>query len=291
MTPGVMKKIAGILEEHYSFPINSSAIKAVSSFVFQVGKEENVFLLKIHDKETIHNESYLKRIYRFLDGKSIMPEMISTVGGDLIGSHNGELFSLSRRVENSGRPDTCLTAVAVKLAGLHGQLRKMGHLPIINHIDFVVNRDNAVRLLQKNGMGEFSYIVETLDRQMAGKNPQVIHNDLHAENIIPGPDIFFIDFNSASYKNVAFDVGNCAFRLAAGDEAGMKDFVAAYNDCLEGDRVEFSDIWTVVAFHSLQRVLFILEEQERGNHRWLGDLEKQRGFLDFSATKVAGRSD
>lgn len=279
-----------ILSRYYGISSKSMRIIAAKGTALKIERGNDSYFFKFHDKDTINDLNRIRELYAFLNKKDFMPEMIPTNCGDLIGTDANVSFSLNRWIDCHGYSDRYMGPIAEKLARLHVELRKTGGPESRSHLDIMVNNSNIFNYLKRFYLDEYAWIVEKYYNDVMNNERQVIHNDLHLGNILFSEDeVYFIDFNSASYKNAAVDVANCAFRLSQASSQNMEDFTEIYNENQGSVIVNSEESWLIVAYNAIQRILFILLENHNGNAKWMSDLNQQRMYLHCSLENILER--
>lgn len=282
--------IEDILCRYYGISSKSIRIIAAKGTALKIERGNDSYFFKFHDKDTINDLNRIRELHAFLNKKDFMPEMIPTNCGDPIGTDANISFSLNRWIDCQGYSDRYMGPIAEKLARLHVELRKTGGPELRSHIDIKVNNNNIFDYLKRFYLDEYACIVEKYYDDVMNKDCQVIHNDLHLGNILfSRNDVYFIDFDSASYKNAAVDVANCAFRLSQVGSQNMEDFTEIYNENQDSVIVNSEESWLIVAYNAIQRILFILLENDDGNAKWMDDLDQQRMYLSCSLGNILER--
>ena len=279
-----------ILCRYYGILSKSMRISAINGTALKIERGSDSYLFKFHDKERLNDLDKIRELHACLNKKEFIPEMIPTNCGYLIGADKNILFSLNRWIDCQSYSDGYTGLTAEKLARLHIELREIGGSGLRNHIDIRINDSNIFDYLKKFHFDEYICIVEKYYDYMINKDCQIIHNDLHLGNILfSNDDVYFIDFNSASYKNAAVDVANCAFRLSQAGSQSMDGFIEIYNKSQDSVIVSSDESWLIVAYNAIQRILFILLEDNDGNAKWMDDLNQQRMFLHYSLGNTLAR--
>ena len=220
----------------------------------------------------------LSIIYKIVSQNDFTPKIVPTKQGAYIGKSENLIFSLQELLTREMINPAYENLLARRLAELHSLLYSQISDPIKNHFTRTV-----VDIKTSAFYYGFEHLIPLIKEaeDMAARLPkQILHGDLHSENIIFHKGrVFFIDFDSATFFNTVFDVVFAAFRCLRGDPEKMYQFVKSYNDSSPPCQIEKSFVWHFLAYAILQRILFIFIERDNGTTAWMRDLDNQKRYF------------
>ncbi len=245
----------------------------LSRTVHAVAGPDGPWLLKLHDEQVLPRAALLEQLYTVVTGAGLAPAMLPDRDGRLLGTMQGRVHSLQRRIA-AGQQRPCPLALARKLAELHALLaKKCGGLEIANHFstDHAALADCAGRHGLEAALPHLEQVAAWLDSQPH----QMVHGDLHPGNVLAvGDALFFIDFDSATRLPAGAEAALSAWRCCADPELRRKS-LAAYN-LVAGTALTPQDMARWLIFHTLQRMHYITAAADQGDERWLYDLPAQQ---------------
>lgn len=244
----------------------------VSRTVRAVAGPGGPWLLKVHDEHVLPWRVALGRIYAAVAAEGLCPPILPDIDGQLLGLHESTVHSLHKHIGATPQTPTP-EELAEGLAAMHACLAThCGEVRISNHFTM----DTAALTARGHGLGLSSMggIMAEIDRRLATAPWCVVHGDVHPSNVLhDGKRLFFVDFDSATRLPAEAEAAFVAWRCFE-DAAGRDAFLRAYNRHA-GTSLNDRDLARWLVFHCMQRIDFILAASERGDGRWLYDLEAQ----------------
>lgn len=225
------------------------------------------------------NYDELSSIYSVCSREGLIPEILPTIDGKGLGKTDAHIFSVQDYMKEKGNRKNPLEMFAKRLVDLHLQLDKLNIKAIENHADRVVCDIHSAA--NAYDLDVFLPAIDKADKIVKDYPMQVIHNDLHPQNVIFHNDqMYFLDFDSARSFVPISDVAVASFRFSNGNPNIIYQFVDFYNSCNDCFQISKSHIWYFLVYKFLQNILFILIEKDSGNSSWMWDLENQKKYLD-----------
>jgi len=267
-----------ILSLHYPGIDPSNITGYKKSNIFIVEGEGKQFILKRHETLLPSNLEILQVIYSICSRNGLVPLFVKSKDQKSIVDHSGVFFSLQMKMSNRVKGlDPVL--LAQRVAKLHATLQTMQVNAMENHIQKSV--EGMLSLAAKYGYGGLITIIKKVNKIVEDGPNQIIHGDLHVGNIIKSNSIYyFIDVDSANKFHPISDIAFSAFRIFGFDEKKIKKYIDSYNEQSNGLAVHYQKyMWHFVVYNILQRILFIKVQNDRGNSRWLYDLDNQERYL------------
>jgi len=191
--------------------------------------------------------------------------------------HGDALLSLQ---EEGGREPREVNPEALgrRVARLHQVLSSARISHLYNHFQKAV--PDIKGAAKKYGYAYLVPILEQGEETFRARPRQVIHGDLHVQNILhKGNEILFIDLDSACLSIPIIDVAFSAYRVFGLREEKIKAYVGAYNRTSPGREIGYEDLWRGLLYCIIQRICFLLHEREKGIFEWIWDLKHQRRYL------------
>lgn len=263
------------------YPIAVKRLEKINEnlFVFEGEQPDKRFVIKQHMPLCTPNFEELSKIYQLAGQYGFAPRNVPTKAGSYMGKWEGLIFSLQEFKAGEEINETYENLLAKRLAELHKLLSSNTLAPIVNHFNRAVTDIKSAARHYK-----FDYLIPSVRRveELSQEFPrQIIHGDLHPGNIIfHKGNVFFIDFDSATYFITGIEVAFSAFRCLGGSPEKINRFVDVYNNFDPPCRIAKEYIWIFLAYCFIQRILFILIERDKGNLQWMADLGNQQRYLN-----------
>lgn len=235
------------------------------------------YVLKRHDPLIAPNAEKLEQVYQACAAKKVVPGFRRTREGSMILAVDGGFFSLQERIVLPPAPVDPFE-LGLRVAKLHGCLAALPIPSMDNHLQRSVRPIG--RLADRYGYSAYGAILNRVERALNDSSPQVIHGDLHPQNLIcTRAGYRFIDLDSACVFLPASDVGFAAYRFFGADLRLIALYLLGYNLLSPGRPVTVEDVRNFVIYNILQRILFIHVENGRGDDSHLWDLPNQERYL------------
>ena len=280
-----MNDIKSIIENDYFLKVLN--VKKVNSNVFHITTSNDDYILKVHHhlcKKYFHEFS---TIYRMASANNLSPQMIPTKQNFLINKKYGTFFSVHKFLKNE-HIIFDLKSLSKRLSKLHRKLFELKITVLDNHFDRLFDvREKAI---------EYGYIshlpmIDNLMSFLEKANKQIIHSDLHMNNLIFHNNcIYFLDFDSSTYSHTIFDVVFLAFRCVSFEQNKIHEFVALYNQFNPPNKIDTRYIIPALIYLILQRILFIMVKKEQGNLQYMYDLGNQKKYLSYITKSIASHN-
>lgn len=217
------------------------------------------------------------------------PELRPVQGGELLVSDGGAIYSLQAVLggERPGPEDA--PAVAVALARLHRVFASVPHQGTPHHLAEATK--NLLDQARGYGFPVEAGLAADAGRFLDCSLAQLVHGDPHPANMIAqAGEVRFVDFDSAHLGSPAQEAAFAAFRLLGTERGAVASFVRHYAEASPeaGSADELVRMSGSLALHAvLRRLVFILAERDRGETRWMSDLENQRRYAGEAASLAA----
>ena len=262
------------------YPIAVARLEKIDEnlFVLEDEQPDKRFVIKQHMPLCTSNFEELLKIYQLAGEYGFAPINVPTKAGSYLGKSEGFIFSLQEFLPGEEINEKYEILLASRLAELHKLLSFNNLTPFVNHFKRVVTDIESAARHYK-----FDYLIPAVRKveELSQEFPrQIIHGDLHPGNIIfHKGNVFFIDFDSATYFITGIEVAFSAFRCLGGSPEKINRFVDVYNSSDPPCPIAKEYIWQFLAYCFIQRILFILIERDKGNLQWMADLSNQQRYL------------
>jgi len=217
------------------------------------------------------------------------PELRQATDGGFLVADGGAVHSLQAVLagEHPGPGDA--PGVAVALARLHGVFATVPHQGTPHHLAEVTK--NLLDKARGYGFSSEAGLAGDAERFLSGALAQLVHGDPHPANMIAqAGEVRFVDLDSAHLGSPAQEAAFAAFRLLGADRDAVSTFVRRYAGEFPeaGSADELVRMSGSLALHAvLRRLVFILAERDRGQTRWMSDLDNQLRYMGEAACLAA----
>ena len=237
---------------------------------------EGEYVLKKHPKYIAPNIQYLEHIIRSCSVNNLTPEHISSKTGSIFVCDSGCIYSLQKKI-NALKTETDPVLIGEQIASLHKVLQNIKGSMLQNHLERTTNKKHDIDYYARMyGYHEPIKHIKTIK-----KNFQIIHGDIHENNILVSSDkFFFIDFDCATFFSPITDVAFAGFRLFNNDLLKIQTYIKTYNRYSNFPDIKLKDIWHSLVYTVLQRILFIRIMSDQGYTKWVDDLQNQEEYLE-----------
>ena len=275
------KLIKQLIDSFYSITVHRIHKMSNSLFLITTKESSSVqYLFKIHLLFDLSQMDQINSIFQLVAEKHFSPLIIPDKKGLYISFYYNYAFSLQIFMEGNSISLENKDLFAKRLAELHKFLNTCSDISVNNHFDRTVTDMNQYALFYG-----YEKLIPILDKVMTIKKntpEQLIHGDLHANNIICcNNNIFFIDFDSMTFFLTIADVAFAGFRCYGMNKKRLYEFIHTYNQYNPPCPVNKAYIWHFLVYIILQRILFIHIENDKGNQLWITDLENQKNYLSI----------
>jgi len=207
----------------------------------------------------------------------VAPPILRTVAGGLVLELGGAWYGLMERVQ--GEPPACgrgLGRAGCAVARLHLALAQVPGQAVCPR---AVAPDEAALLLARAGCDDLGREVRAAAEASAAMPRQLVHRDLHAGNfLLRDNSALVLDFDSFSTGARVADALFAAFRLAAGEVAGMARFLKAYEADVPLSAKERTHGLLALACDFLLKLAFIQRRREAGETLFEKDRRNYESF-------------
>ena len=266
-----------IVNYYYSFDLTYFKQLNDHMHLFINTDSRQYYILKIHGDLCKPVYKKLSNIYNTISQKNFCPKIIPTINNKFISKHENIIFSLQFFLNN----DSIIKKydlIAKRLSNLHTSLNEISNQTIKNHFERVVFNIKEKAIFY--GYGKLIETIVQAEKIFSEMPRQIIHGDLHPNNIIFNKgNIFFIDFDSANYFYTIYDVAFFAYRYFGTNQQKISHFIKVYNNSNPPCIINEKYILKILTYIILQRILFILIENDNGYSRWMIDLNNQKRYL------------
>lgn len=242
--------------------------------------EDEPWVLKVQDGSRLRDPARVAAVCSAAAEAKFTPAYRADRSGQIIGERFGVFYSLQRRttagpLHEAFEPER----LGERVAALHRVLRERCEGPC-NHIDAKVV--SVAPLLQEFGLGEYAALAGGVEEDLRERPRQAVHGDLHPANIrLLGDQPLFLDFDSATASDVRLELAFSAFRTYGTDRDRLQAVLEGY--AREGgafiDPGKLGEVFHLVAYTTLKRILYIRIHERAGDRRWSHDLPNQFGYL------------
>ena len=269
---------------HSFYQITVSEINKISKSVFLIttkNSSSNRYLFKFHLLCDQRQIDQINSIHKLLSDHHILPLIIPERKGLYISLHKNYVFSLQIFLERKTPVFFHVKSLfAKRLAELHNFLNSCSNISVKNHFDRTVTDFHRYAL--SYGYDNLLPIIDKVITITKNNPEQLIHGDLHTGNIFCcNNKIFFIDFDSMTKFSTTADVAFAAFRCYGMKKEYLYEFIQMYNKYDPPFTINKSYIFHFLVYIILQRIFYILIENEKGNGLWINDLENQKKYLSI----------
>jgi len=265
-----------IIENDYLMKVLN--VKKINSHIFHITTSNDEYILKVHNHLCKQFFKELSTIYQMTSANNFSPQMIPSKQDLFINNRNDTFFSVHKFLKNEQKLFN-LKSLSKRLSKLHRKLFELKITGLDNHFDRLFDvREKAMEY------GYISYLpmLDDLISFLKQTKKQIIHSDLHKNNlIIYNNNIYFLDFDSSTYSHTIFDVVFSAFRCVSFEHKKILEFVALYNKFNPPIEIDKRYIVQALTYIILQRILFILIQKKKGNHKYMYDLVNQKKYLSY----------
>lgn len=243
---------------------------------FTAGGRDYIF--KFHDRLMASNAHPLGKIYAACSAQGLTPRFIRSADGQPIIEVGGQYASLQERVAEAGSRISP-RELGNRIGVLHRHLATLPFRDMRNHFQKTVR--DMPDLADRYGYGALLPVVRQAETLIHSTGSQVIHSDLHPGNLLKtGQGIVFLDFDSACWASPLIDAAFAAFKFFHDRPGKIPGFLAGYNESPARGRLKPEEIYPVMVFNILQRILFIKIERDKGNDIHMWDLSNQESYLE-----------
>ena len=257
-------------------------IKQISNTLFLIITNDSSihYLFKIHYFFNQFHIDEINSTYKLISDNNFSPLIIPNIKGLYVSFYKDFVFSLQIFVEGKPFSSKCINLFAKRLADLHNLLNTYSNISVKNHFEKTVTDINEYASFY--GYKNMLPIIDKVMTITKKKPKQLIHGDLHKDNIICyNNNIIFIDFDSMTIFSTIADVAFAGFRCFGLKKKYLYKFVDLYNQYNPPYKIEINYLWHFLVYMILQRILFIVIENDKGNKIWMTDLDNQKYYLSI----------
>lgn len=248
-------------------------------WILHTGQEQE-FVVKLHNPSVRNNLSSLETIYTVLSKERICPHFLRSKYDQCLTLFENHYVSVQKNVPASSDIESVPPSMlAEKIALMHKTLGSIPGLQITNHLfkPFEKMKD----LAERYGYQDYIHEIKTVQQIVTNSATQTIHGDLHKANfLVRGNDIYILDFDSATEFPPVSDTVFSAFRIFRNHPEKIRTFFNTYEQYAGYENNSIAELARpFIIYNILQRILFILDENDKGNREFLYDLENQQSYL------------
>ena len=270
-------ELLDLLGRHYA-GINAREVSpSEQGNIFKVDAAGGPYILKHHELLAGAETTHLEQICGACSEAGITPRLVASDQGNYLVRQEGSVFSLQESVQDDGG-EIMPEALGRSVARLHATLCSLSIPGFKNHLQRAVTDIEA--LATEHGYARFLPSIKKVLHMEKSSPLCVIHGDMHRSNIIAsGGKLLFIDFDSANIFLPASDVAFSAYRIFGPDAGRINEYVGQYNRHAVSSEVNMEDLWHLVIYNIVQRILLILIDARDGSGTWLWDIPNQERYL------------
>ena len=276
------RTIHELLKEHYEMK-GCFSLSAQGERAFLLQMDDRRLIFKFHDPLNLQNHKTLNSLHAICVKHNIVPAIIPCKDGEFIRCINGQMFSLQEYIDyESCCPERFLEDVGKRLAFFHQVICKVQAINLKNHLQRTVPHieDAATRY----GYGRYLPTLANVQELLTRHPSQIVHGDVHKANLLVHDNkVYFIDLDSACSMPVEYEVIYASYRLTGGNMQLMEKFIESYCRHNQAVTIDLKTHLCFLVYHFLLRILFILIWAERGENKWVADLENQKMYLQNAA--------
>ncbi len=244
-----------------------------------VETEGQTWLIKEHWFLTDDRLAVYHDVMEALLKAGLCPPAHRSAGGRTLETIDGRHYSVTLLMdEKPFEPTIHCEEAARKIAALHSILAEI-EAPVLRS-PIWAETEQVSRELTKLERPDLAKIVMAAKREAGKVRWQLVHNDLHARNILVTPtDIFIIDPDSFSTNPVVADAFFAALRLGNGKPDLMHLFLDAYRREFPLDNIEAALGSRFLIADLAHKYAFIFRRRDAGDDRFLKDALKYERLI------------
>lgn len=270
---------------HFDIELNRDAVITPlthNSSLYRINQNESILLLKKYNILTADRLEKINKILEICTANQTTPFTYKTVESNFVLKINDSYYSLLDYISGT-RPtiNNKYSDIAKLIAQMHIGLSGLHHDNLSHplYLDISTVHDMLSRF-------KLDYLLPILEQAESIKHTvrwQIIHNDLHPNNIIQSQSdkFYIIDFESFSANTLILDVFFAAYRLFGSINKMFYKFIDFYDEHNRLYSQEKNYGLLLLASDVIRKLGFIISEYYNGNTLYYDkDFIKYKRFAD-----------